>query len=125
MYDPLPYGSKKQEDEKQPVEQVKEPEEEKADFVSVLTLPGASKHFVCMGSGLWINCPAQKEEKDAATGPADEQVKEENRATGNMAVPQKIHAALELNEDWPALGEPQEEQFECPFELCDSQSEKK
>ena len=60
------------------MEQVKEPEEEKADFVSVLTSPGAPKHFVCMGSGLWINCPVPEEEKDSATSPVDEQVKEEN-----------------------------------------------
>ena len=50
-------------------------------------------------------------------------MKEENRATGNKAVPQRTHAALKLNKDWPALGEPQEEQSECLFELCDSESE--
>ena len=49
-------------------------------------------------------------------------MKEENRATGNKAVTQRTHAALELDKDWPALDEPQE-QSECLFELCDNESE--
>ena len=65
------------------MERAKASGEEKADLVSVQTPPGVPKHFVCMGSGRWINCPVPEEGSTWAGHDGAETQVTAGRAVGN------------------------------------------
>ena len=81
-------SKEKQESKIQSVKWAKKSEEKKADLVSVQTLPGVSKYFVCMGSGRWINCSAPEEEETSATCQAEEQANKETEINVIKSTPQ-------------------------------------
>ena len=90
------------------------------------TPPGASKHFVCMGAGRWINCSTPKDEGINASCPVEDQDNGDSEINvGATASPSEYQETKEREiearttpgvpgsqDEWPALGGPKGEQKE-------------